>query len=560
MWRLTLPTASELLARTMKARGISTIFHITGAPNIQLTKECEKLGIQLVGVRHEIAAAGMAFAYARVTGRPAVCLAPAGPGAVNMIPSAVHAVAEEAPIILLGGSSPLATRGTGSFQELDQVRLFAPAVKATLQLTQPEDAGRLFDEALRLATQPRQGPVYYDLPGDVLNADCDLDIAISESPFATRDLSAPSLAEIDAVLDALAQAERPVIVSGSGVIWSGAGPAMEEFVTLAGIPFYTTPQGRGVVSEGHAMALLGARTLAFREADFVLSLGTRSNFIIGHLTPPRWAEGLTVAMINLDADELAKTAPAFPIQRDVRITLEALTARLRDRPRNPEKLAPWIARLKAKDAASHARMAEMANNAALPIHPLRLMCEIDKVLDENSILVEDGHDTLGFCRHSLKSFRPGHRINPGTMGNVGLGVPFGIGAKAARPNSQVFVVSGDSAFGWNGLEMDTACRHKLPIICIIVNNGGITAKPQDPAAEMPGQDLGTPDYQMVATAFGGYGERVERAEDIAPALQRAIASGLPAILNVIVDPYVASATHLGFAGVMSASYGDGKKA
>ena len=145
------------------------------------------------------------------------------------------------------------------------------------------------------------------------------------------------------------------------------------------------------------------------------------------------------------------------------------------------------------------------------------------------------------------------------MGNVGLGVPFGIGAKAARPESQVFVVSGDSAFGWNGFEIDTACRHKLPIICVIVNNGGITAKPQDPGAEMPGQDLGTPDYQMVATAFGGYGERVEQVADIAPALQRAIASGLPAIINVIVDPYVASATHLGFAGVMSASYGDGKK-
>ena len=205
-------------------------------------------------------------------------------------------------------------------------------------------------------------------------------------------------------------------------------------------------------------------------------------------------------------------------------------------------------------------MATMETNDAHPIHPLRLMAEIAKVMEPDAIVVEDGHDTLGFCRHSLKSHRPGHRINPGTMGNVGLGVPFGIGAKAARPDAQVFVVSGDSAFGWNGMEIDTACRHGLPIICVIVNNGGITAKPHDPAAQMPGQDLGTPDYQMLATAFGGYGERVERAADIAPALRRAIASGLPAILNVIVDPYVASATHLGFAGVMSASYGEGKKA
>ena len=543
----------------MKARGISTIFHITGAPNIQLTKECEKLGIALVGVRHEIAAAGMAFAHARVTGQPAVCLAPAGPGAVNMIPTAVHAMAEETPIIMLGGSSPLATRGTGSFQELDQLVLFAPAVKQTLQLTRPDDIGQLFDEALAAATAPRQGPVYLDLPGDVLNAACDDDGAIAPAPSTRQAVRHPSLADIDAILAALAAAQRPLIVSGSGIIWAGASPAMETFVNLTGVPFYTTPQGRGVISEDHPLALLGARTLAFREADFVLSLGTRSNFIIGHLKPPRWAQDMTVAMVNLDGDELAKTAPAIAVQSDARLVLEALNARLGDCPADTTRLTPWINHLRQKDAAACAKMDAMASNDAHPIHPLRLMAEISKVLDKDAIVVEDGHDTLGFCRHTLKSHRPGHRINPGTMGNVGLGVPFGIGAKAARPESQVFVVSGDSAFGWNGFEIDTACRHKLPIICVIVNNGGITAKPQDPGAEMPGQDLGTPDYQMVATAFGGYGERVEQVADIAPALQRAIASGLPAIINVIVDPYVASATHLGFAGVMSASYGDGKK-
>ncbi len=555
-----MPTASELLARTMKARGVATVFHITGAPCIQLTKECEKLGIALIGVRHEIAAAGMAFAYARVTGRPAVCLAPAGPGAVNMIPTAVHAMAEECPLIMLGGSSPLATRGTGSFQELDQVVLFEPSVKKTIQVTRPDDAGRLFDEALAVATAPRQGPVYLDLPGDVLNAMCENDVDVSTTVAASAQAAPPSAAHMDAILDALAAAQRPLIVSGSGIIWSSASAAMEEFVDRSGVPFFTTPQGRGVISEDHDLALLGARTLAFREADFVLSLGTRSNFIIGHLKPPRWAEGLTVAMVNLDGEELAKTAPTIAVQHDARLVLEALNARLQERPADKTRLGPWIDHLRQKDAAASAKMDAMATNNAHPIHPLRLMAEIAKVLDHDAIVVEDGHDTLGFCRHSLKSHRPGHRINPGTMGNVGLGVPFGIGAKAASPGSQVFVVSGDSAFGWNGLEIDTACRHNLPIICVIVNNGGITAKPKDPANEMPGQDLGTPDYQMVATAFGGYGERVERAEDIAPALMRAMSSGKPAILNVIVDPYVASATHLGFAGVMSSSYGEGKKA
>ena len=393
----------------------------------------------------------------------------------------------------------------------------------------------------------------------MLTAPVAASVKVGEFSYDRGEAAKPTDAEIDAILDALAASKRPLIVSGSGVIWSGASAAMEEFVNLSGVPFYTTPQGRGVISEDHELALLGARTMAFREADFALSLGTRSNFIIGHLTPPRWAADLTVAMVNLDTDELAKTKPAIAVPRDARITLEALNARLRARPADKARLAPWIDHLRQKDAAACAKMVAMETNDAHPIHPLRLMAEIAKVLEPNAIIVEDGHDTLGFCRHSLKSHRPGHRINPGTMGNVGMGVPFAIGAKAARPDAQVFIISGDSAFGWNGMEIDTACRHKLPIICVIVNNGGITAKPRDKSAEMPGQDLGTPDYQMVATAFGGYGERVEKAEDIAPALKRAIASGLPSILNVIVDPYVASATHLGFAGVMSASYGEGKK-
>jgi thiamine pyrophosphate-dependent acetolactate synthase large subunit-like protein len=538
----------------MHARGVTTIYHITGAPNIDLTRECEKVGIQLIGVRHEIAGAGMAFAHARVTGRPAVCLAPAGPGALNMIPTAVHAMAEETPVIMLGGSSPLQMRGTGGFQEVDQAKLFAPAVKQTLQLTKAEDIGRLFDEAWAVATAPKQGAVYADLPGDVLGDAVPEFTDIGPSEFALPAPEAPPADVIDRILDALAASQRPLIISGSGIIWSHAGPAMEEFVNLSGIPFFTTPQGRGVINEDHELALLGARSLAFREADFALSLGTRSNFIIGFLKPPRWAPDLTVAMVNLDADELAKTRPAIPVQYDAKATLEALSARLRERPADKARLAPWLDRLAEKDASSHARQAEMETNDSHPIHPLRLMSEIAKILDKDGILIEDGHETLGFCRHSLKSYQPGHRINPGTLGNVGLGVPFAVGAKAAKPDKQVVVVTGDSAFGWNGIEIDTACRHNLPILCIIVNNAGISSRRRNPKTWMPGQHLGTPDYQMLATAFGGYGERVETADEIAPALRRAIDSGLPAIVNVIVDPHVASATDLGFAGVMSQVY------
>jgi thiamine pyrophosphate-dependent acetolactate synthase large subunit-like protein len=199
------------------------------------------------------------------------------------------------------------------------------------------------------------------------------------------------------------------------------------------------------------------------------------------------------------------------------------------------------------------RASVSANSDSIPIHPLRLMKEIRELLPRNAIVVEDGHDTLGFCRHSIPSFEPGHRINPGTLGNVGVGVPFGMGAKAAKPDAPVVVISGDSAFGWNGMEIDTCVRENLPITVIICNNAGITARSAD-ASMMPSQDLGWSDHQRIAEAFGGVGTRVEWPDELKPALAEALSSGQTTVVNVIVDKYVASATNTGFAGVMGESY------
>ena len=551
----------EVLAHTLRARGVDVIFHITGAPNIDLTVECQKLGISLVGVRHEQAAVAMAFAYARVRGRPGVCLAPAGPGAANMIPGAIHALEEQTPVILLAGSSPLKNRGSGAFQELDQVSLFKPAVKAAFQLAEPADTVALMDECWAVANEPCQGPTYLDLPGDILYRPVPSTIGVSSYEDNSGDSCAPLDTEIDAIVDCLCKAERPLIISGSGLLWSKGAAAIEELVSISGIPFYTTPQSRGVISEDHPLAFLGARGQAFGEADVVLSVGTRSNFVVGHFEPPRWADNLKVCMVNLDEKEIAKTRPVVGIRADARLTLEALNRRLVERPLDRRLFASWIERLADKDSRAKEKLHLARKNDAYPIHPMRLMAEISEVMDHDAVLIEDGHDTIGFCRHSLKTHKPGHRMNPGTQGNVGLGVPFGVGAKAAAPDKQVIVVCGDSAFGWNGMEISTACLYNLPILVVICNNGGITAKPlpNSDGLLMPGQDLGMQNFQVIAEAFGGYGERVDQAKDIGPALRRALASGKPAIVNVIVDEYVASATNAGFAEVLSEAYTKGKK-
>lgn len=543
-------SAARVLARSLADEGVDVIFHITGGPNIDLTLECEKLGIRLIDVRHEQAAAAAAHAYARVRARPGVCLAPAGPGTANMVAAVAHARADAVPLIALGGSAALSQRGRGAFQEMDQLALMAPAALETLQLSVPGRIREQLAAAFRRAQAGCQGPVYIDLPADVLAAQVDagqLDDS-AQSQRRPRPLGDPQA--IARVIEILRDAERPLVVTGSGIAWSQASAQLRAFIDATGIPFYTTPQGRGAVPEDHRCSFPAARSVAFREADAVLVIGTRCNFILSHLSPPRWAADARFMAVNIDGAELGRNrALTVGIIGDAAAVLQQLVEQARG-VFEPQAETAWTRRLGAVDEEHAQRSRAQAESEAGPIHPLRLMAELRGILDRNAIVVEDGHDTLGFARHSIPTHEAGHRLNPGPLGNVGIGVPFGLGAKAAKPDHQVVVISGDSAFGWLGMTIDSCCRHDLPILVVICNNGGITARSRH-GSLMPGQHLGYSDYQLVCQAFGGHGERVEQAKEIRPALERALASGKPAVVNVIVDMFAASATHLGFAG-----YGD----
>jgi thiamine pyrophosphate-dependent acetolactate synthase large subunit-like protein len=550
---LTLVTGNRLVATALRDHGVDTIFHIAGAPNIDLTRECEACGIRLVGVRHEQAAAAAAQAYARVSGRPGVCLAPAGPAIANMVSAVSHATREQVPIVALGGSGPRDQKGTGSFQEMDEIELMVPAAKHTIQVHAPKLAGASIAEAFRVCQSGTRGAVYVDLPADMLYAEIDPKRCFQASPPAAAARPSPSSDQVEQAIEILSQAERPLVVAGSGVIWSGASRALREFLELSGIPFFPTPQARGVVPDDHPGCFPAARSQAFRTADAVLAVGTRANFIIGHFAAPRWDPEVGLVSINIDAAELGRNkAVEVGMAADARAALEALNERGRGR-FAPDRIAGWIRALSQKQSEAEEKSALVASSDAVPIHPLRLMKEIRELLPRNAVIVEDGHDTLGFCRHSIPSYEPGHRINPGTLGNVGVGVPFGMGAKAARPDVPVVVISGDSAFGWNGMEVDTCIREGLPITVIICNNAGITARSAE-GTLMPGQDLGWSDYQRIAEAFGGVGIRVESPDELKPALSEAFANGRTTIVNVIVDKTVASATNTGFAGVMGESY------
>jgi thiamine pyrophosphate-dependent acetolactate synthase large subunit-like protein len=551
---LNLVSGYQLVVQALVAHEVTTVFHITGAPNIPLTRDCEAAGIKLVGVRHEQAAAAAAQAYARVSGRPGVCLAPAGPAIANMVSAVSHATHEQVPIIALGGSGPRDQKGTGSFQEMNEYELMIPAAKKAMQIHSAKLVGSYISEAFRVCQSGAKGAVYVDLPADMLYQEIDPDDCFKWSPG--NELSRPSASneDVQKAIEILSQAERPLVVGGSGVIWSRASSELREFIDISGIPFYPTPQSRGIVPDDHTSSFPAARSTAFKQADVVLVVGTRANFIIGHFAPPRWHADLKVIGINIDPVELGRNKSLeIAISADAKMALAQLNKLSRAKFYEGQ-YADWIETLTKKQEQTQVKSLEFANSNAVPIHPLRLMREIRELLPRNTVVIEDGHDTLGFCRHSIPSFESGHRINPGTLGNVGVGIPFGMGAKAAKPDVPVVVISGDSAFGWNGMEIDTCVRENLPITIIVCNNAGITARSEDKSTMMPSQDLGWIDYHKIAIALGGIGIKVDSPEQLKPALKEALSNGKTTVVNVIVDKTVASATNTGFTGVMGDSY------
>jgi acetolactate synthase-1/2/3 large subunit len=321
-----------------------------------------------------------------------------------------------------------------------------------------------------------------------------------------------------------------------GVLWSGAEAEFGTFVEAAGMPFYTTPQGRGVVPEDHAYCYLTARSTAFREADLILIVGTRMNYVIGHAAPPRFNAEARVVRIDIDAGEIAGSPRQLElgIVADARTALRQLTAALAGRV-TPARFATWRERLRGTNRSKTDGQEAMLADATTPVHPLRLCREIRDFMDRDAVLCVDGQEILNYARQSIPTYLPRHRLNSGTFGTMGVGMPFGIGARAAMPERQVIVLHGDGSFGMNAMEFDTAVRHGLAVLVVISLNGGWTG---DPKKERPGRDLGYTRFDLIAEALGGHGEYVEAPEDIRPALERAMAAvraGRPALVNVVTD-------------------------
>ena len=527
-------SGSQILARALRMQGVDTMFYLMGGPMLEAESSCIKEGIRSIDVRHEQAAAMMAQAWGRVTNRIGVCMAASGPGSANLVTGVANAWADASPLLAIGGAAPLSASGKGVFQECDQLGLFQPITKWAERCLDPSRIPEMIATALRQAGSGRPGPVYLEMPGDVLHKEIDEDSIVhreGRAALGQARLSADPEA-VRAAIGLLGKAERPILVCGSGIIWSEASAALRQFVELAGIPFYTTPQGRGVIPDDHALSFLGARTTAFSKADCIVVVGTRMNYINAHFTAPRFSADAKLIQVNIDPGEIGLTRPCdVGIVGDARAVLEQFAAQGQGALK-PEKCSAWAGELRAIDKVRTAEQEKRMSSAAVPIHPLRLCKEVRDFLDRDAYLIVDGQEILNYGRQSIPTFEPGHRLNSGTWGTMGVGLPFGLGVKVAHPDKQVLVLHGDGSFGLNGMELDTAARHGINVVCVVSLNGGWTA---DPDRDKPGRELGYTRFDRLAEALGCHGEYVEEPDQIRPALERAFAAGKPALVNVKTD-------------------------
>jgi thiamine pyrophosphate-dependent acetolactate synthase large subunit-like protein len=379
--------------------------------------------------------------------------------------------------------------------------------------------------------------VYLDLPGDVLFGTVEESSVVwpsEQRPFS-RGRPTGDRALVQRAVDLIAVAKRPVLLSGSGILWSGAAKQLQEWVDRSGMPFFTTPQGRGVIPEDHPQAFLGARSVALKEADLILVVGTRLNYVFAHGLPPRFSADAKLIRIDIDPMEIdSNQRTDVGIVGDAGAVLEQLLQVARERVA-PELYAQWRQRLAEVEAGKREQVERTLSTDQVPIHPLRLCKEVRDFIDRDTILVVDGQETLNYARQSIPSYLPAHRLNSGPFGIMGVGLPFGIGAKAARPDKRVVVLHGDGSFGMNGLELDTARRHKIPLLVIVSVNGGWSG---DPKRDKPGRDLGYTRYDQLAQPLDCHTEYVEKPMDIRPALERAakaVNSGRSALVNVVTD-------------------------
>lgn len=540
---MTMLTGARALLEALKAEGVKHIFGLPGGAIIPIYDVLyDERDIRHILVRHEQGAAHAADGYARVLGKPGVCMTTSGPGATNLTTGILNAYMDSSPVIAISGQVPTSMLGTDAFQEADMLSIMLPISKHNFIVHRAEDVPRVVRLAFKIATTGRPGPVHIDMPKDAQAKEVDVEIP-AEVEYTKSPKLEPSVEQVRRAVNLLVQAERPLIFAGGGVIWSGASSEVLTLAEMLGAPVVTSLLGKGAIPEDHPLALgmLGmhgrmAANIAVTECDVLLGVGVRfDDRATGDVR--YFAPKAKIIHIDIDPSEISKNVRVdAPVIGDAKHALKAIIDGLRIQARL-QRPSEWLQRVEKMRRELAPRM----NHDDVPIKPQRVIKEIMEVLDEDAIVVTEVGQCQMWAAHYFTVRKPRHFISSGGLGTMGFGFPASIGAKVARQDCNVVDIAGDGSFLMNSQELATAVDNGINVVVCILNNRylGMVKQWQDiffqkrRSAVYLGE---TPDFVKLAEAYGAWGDRVTRPSEIAPKLQEALRCGKPAVLDIIIDP------------------------
>ena len=471
-----------------------------------------------------------------MTGRPGACLVVSGPGVVHGLAGLANAQQNCWPMILIGGASPTYQNGMGAFQEERQVQIASPFCKFAHAVEHVYRVPFYVEQAVRHSIYGRPGAVYLDMPDDIIQGAVEEEEAVQAATIPEPPRSIAPAENIEAALDALESAERPLVIVGKGMAWSRAEDEVRAFVERTQLPFLASPMGKGVVDDNHPLSVGAARSHALKEADVVFLMGARLNWIMHFGSKPRFKEGVKIIQLDISHEAIGSNVPTeVPLVGDGKAITGQLNKALEGRQWFYPADTAWRAALKEKADANAAQIQPMIDDNSSPTNYYRALKDIREWTTEDSIIIGEGANTMDIGRTQLPNASPRLRLDAGTYGTMGIGMGFAIAAAVVHRDRPIISVSGDSAIGFSGMEIETACRHNLPIKIVVLNNGGIGRGVEafEEGEQIPAHALSIDArYDKMMEAFGGKGFFVEDPADLKQALKDAKAFDGPALVNV----------------------------
>jgi 2-hydroxyacyl-CoA lyase 1 len=529
---------ADLLAKSLKEQGVEYMFGVVGFPVGPIADAAQKVGLPYIGMRNEQAASYAAGAVGYLTGRPGSCIVVTGPGVIHGLAGLANAQQNCWPMILIGGASETYRNGMGAFQEERQVLAATPVSKWAHAIEHVHRIPFYVEMAVRQSIYGRPGATYLDFPDDMITGSCDTDkvIEVARCPDPPRTMAMPQ--DIEHALDVLQSAQRPLALIGQGMASSKAEEEVRAFIERTQIPFVRTPKGKGVLPDDHPLSAGAARSLALSQADVVFLMGARFNWILHFGLPPRYAKDVRVVQLDIEPESMHQNKPAeVALVGDGKAIVAQLNQALTGRQWFHPEGSPWRQALSKKAAENAAMIAPQIEDNSAPGGYYRLFRDIREWLPKNVVLCSEGATTMDIGGTQMPLDNPRSYLNAGSYGTMGVGLGLVVAACVVHPDRPVVHVSGDSAIGFSGMEMETLCRYNMPAKIVVMNNGGIgPGMPEIPANPMlnmrPNTLIYGARYDKMMQAFGGYGAYVEDPKDVRGALDELMNFPGPGLVNI----------------------------